>query len=392
MKKMLKRSLVALCMLVVLCIVQVRAQDEETARVGEPPSISRSQFDAAGRMVGLTPEQKSAALDLYKGYRDQWTKAAQKMEDFGKGMEGGGAAPSPEQIKQMSAAFKNFMEYSRKIDRQLLDNYKLLLTPAQLEKWPKVERRIGSSLAGGMFGRSAFAPVNLAELAEQTLAPGEPSKELSEVADQYEEDFAKAMHELEEWNQKLQDDMLGLGEKAASMSQEELMKLGMNMMLEGQKKTLAAKRVNAAAVDKFVAAMPEEKRSRFQLDYYRSARGMWGGVNDQSLDKAFDAALALPDLSADEKTALAGVRSSYEAELIGILKAASEAQDKSMADATPEKLMSGEVGGMADVFSKQQELTSSTVRKARAALTKEHLAKVPAPLKQAEVADPAFEE
>ena len=394
-----RKAMLALALLVVVCVLPTRAEDgDEAAETGMSSAMTRTQVDAIGRLVGLTDEQRPPVMDLFQGYRSQFDQASKKLQEFEQSLQGGGREmPAKEDMKKAMEAYKNFMAFTKKLDKQFLENYKALLTPEQAEKWPRVERRLRIGGSSGMFGPMSGGGANLAALAEQTIAPAKIPAEAQPLFEQYEIEMDQAVTAAIEWREKFEAEMEGMGEKLADMSQEEQMKFGMKMQAEAQKASEASNKLNASWLGRLAGTLPEAARVRFQLDYYREGTLRWYVRDDGSMYKALDAAAALPGLSDEQKASLAAARASFDSDLLVLYKASAEAQDQAMkkaleGDGANAMQIMGDQESMQKLFTRRPEIFSATVAKVRAIFTPEQLTKLPEPLKPVEVTEPKFEE
>lgn len=148
----------------------------------------------------LDSHQRSAAMDLYEGFKSQWIEADEKMMAYAnparQQLAGG---PDPELEKDLEDAWRRHSAFKQRIRTQLDEDLKSILSEEQLGRWVMRERsaaryRMLRNVAG-----EPLARVDLARLAERATRKAGASTELLDLADRYAIDMGGLADEYNRW-------------------------------------------------------------------------------------------------------------------------------------------------------------------------------------------------
>jgi hypothetical protein len=148
----------------------------------------------------LDPHQRSAAIDLYDGFKSQWIEADEKMHAYWTAArEQLAGGPDPALERDLDDAWRRHSEFRQRIRAQLDEDIRAILSEEQLGRWVMRERsaaryRMLRNVAG-----EPLARVDLARLAERATRKTGSSAELLDLADRYALDMGALVDEYNRW-------------------------------------------------------------------------------------------------------------------------------------------------------------------------------------------------
>ncbi|HYE61190.1 MAG TPA: hypothetical protein VD997_04270 [Phycisphaerales bacterium] len=284
--------------------------------------VSKRSVERYAELLSFSPEQKESALTIHEGYQASM-KEVQKArssatEDLNRSAQDSGDFSVF--AEKMPAITKEYREKEQKLERTLMEDLKSLCSGAgQEDKWPKVERmrRREVELRRGSVAGEALDLIEIVhnmKLEPSVLAP------ISGALDEYEIEVDAAVKER-------QSQRSGAPEfKPGEPPDIEALRAQMDKMREAGQKI---KGVNDRFAKRIEAALPEEKQAAFRQAVRQAS---FPQVYRRSpIVRDLDKALALKDLSNEQREKLTALKKSYERDTRPVndaWAAAIEASDK----------------------------------------------------------------
>lgn len=189
--------LLALLAVAATCVAEpARAQMGAIRAMGgmATPSVNARQLKQYGEILGLSAEQKKAAEELLASYEAEFLASVTRLTTLQKSMQDEFAQTGDLSVIQdvMGDAMKKFRKKIDKVDKGLIDDLKSILTDAQREKWPLVERvhrRKTTINWGSLSGES----VDLIEITEGLRLDAAQMANLKDVLEQYSTDLDRQL-------------------------------------------------------------------------------------------------------------------------------------------------------------------------------------------------------
>lgn len=311
-------------------------------------NVSRQSLETYGRILKLDEAQKEAAKILAEGYRGTVAEMEKDLEGRMRKLqeeaqdEGWGIFQ-----KEMPAIMKEFGERQQAAEARFIDDIKVLLTPEQMDLFPKVERhrrremflRMGTVSGAGvdvwgiqdrLMNRSGSAVEMVTE---------ENRAQVAEVMERYDTDMDRLLTEME---RMYKEDMRKYSEGTENMFDMGKMEARLKPYNE---LGVRIRDVNRDTARKIEALLTEEGREQFREQFNMRAypRVYRKGVSQ----KLYDAAMKLPDLTTEQREEIKQSKAQYEREAEPINQAWAKAIDdaESKGGGTFGLMMSGFGGG-----------------------------------------------
>jgi len=363
--------------------------------------LRQADIDSMARVVGMTPEQRAAATDLYMAYETAMQSAGRKLAEFQQSLTEQGGGDDPEVWKKSQPVYEKYNEHVRKLRESLIEDLKLTLTADQVGQWPKVERRLKRKESMSQLMASG-ARSDLVALVERAMAGQPMPEDLAQTLDDYERDMDRALSSAGSWREEQEAMWRDRAQEFMSMSMEERMEMTRKFMEEGMKRSRGVRDVNMRYLKRIAEQLPEDKRIGFEDEFYR--RSFWALAHEgyspgggQSSARAFEAIAKADWVSEVKRGKVREVRRQYDAERRAMrdkqVAAIIEAEDKPRTDANPYGVIGMDPQEMAQTWERRRELERKTLDRLREIFTDEELQKLPPPLKRAtEIKDVDFDD
>lgn len=297
--------------------VQGADQDEDDEQLKQMMvlSIDRGSAGSYADLMGLDDLQRELAMEMYRDYYEQYRNVAVTTRDvMERAQEAAGGDPDEmmERMRDSMRVVLAFLDRSVELGEQYVaDLGALALDDAQTEGHRRVvrarQRELAVSLVGVDAGPGAVDLVRIARGLEPPLRPGEDAGPAGEALLAYERELDRvcapfARRTIDRYRQQIRTFMEG---EADGELENEMQDAIVEM----------AATLNAAA-DRHAGmvrrALPEERQGEWDLAVNRAR---WpvvyapGGVH-----RTHDAAMALDDLSADQRENIADAMAHYTRE------------------------------------------------------------------------------
>jgi hypothetical protein len=236
-------------------------------------------------------------------FRDQMQKMT---EDMQKEREASGAAAETRQIaSEMAQAAERWRRQRAEMDAHLLEGVRATLRPPQAGTWDAFDRflRREKTLSRG---RLSGESVNLFAVVDESGIPKESVAKLGTLLDEYEVRLDEALKRRNEY--LAQNEAKAL--KAITEGDAKAMEQLADRMIDLRN---GVRRVNEESRAAIVAALPADEGKKVEKAALEAAYGRV--YRATRADRAFKAALDLPDLSPDARKAITELQAAYALEI-----------------------------------------------------------------------------
>ncbi|MCC6426760.1 MAG: hypothetical protein IT435_08050 [Phycisphaerales bacterium] len=277
---------------------------------GNEGAISKRSVQLYSKILGFDKDQTDTLLTLHDGYLSEHKRISEEMQGYQKKIMDEAqesqdwAVFQGKEFREKVRGFAKEMEDSQK---SFMEDAKGLCTPAQLEKWPALERHRKRE----MFLRFQFVAgvgVDVVDCTRRVgLAPeeGKASPEVKEAIESYELTLDRKLVDVERMARDAE-------EKAMSMMAGGDFQKIQEMMKKFSDEAIQIRNINRDGARRVSAVLPEDVKGKFDKEVQR--RSFPRVYRKSYVTRALDAADKFKDLDADQKSALAEVRAGYERE------------------------------------------------------------------------------
>jgi hypothetical protein len=297
------------------------------------PPISRRSLERYGQVLGLTDEQAEFARTIHEAYAAGMEQANRTrraaFEDARRAAEDTGDHGA--MMERMPEIEKAFRTTSDALEKTFFDDLRAILSEAQEERWAGVERMRRREL--GMRGATLSGEgVDLVDLVASLKLGADVAQSLAPTLAEYEAEMDRHMQARV---RMMAEDTLGMADlRDDPMKAMERFQASMKASRELGVKVRDA---NAQYARRVGAMLPEEARGAFEEELRKRSFPMVYRPSRAARD--LEAALALEDLTTDQRERVQGVLERYRRE-------AAVANDR-WANAIRETEAAGEDGAIA---------------------------------------------
>lgn len=275
-------------------------------------SVSRQSLETYARILGMDEAQKEAAKILADGYRATLADLETdlkgrivKLEEQAQN-EGFGVLQ-----KQMPKMIGEFGERQKAAESQFIKDIKALLTDAQLEKFPKLERHRRRETYMRM-GTVSGAGVDVWLIQERLLqregiVVEENRGQVTEVMDRYDMDMDRLLQEMERLYKE------DAGKDAEGGAEMFDFTRTMGRIKPYSDLGFRIRDLNREAARKLEALLTEEGQKQFRVQF--KVRAYPRVYRKSVVQKLYDAAMKLPDLTEEQKEAVLASKTRFERDL-----------------------------------------------------------------------------
>ncbi|MBS0195645.1 MAG: hypothetical protein JSR77_02700 [Planctomycetes bacterium] len=265
--------------------------------------VSKRAVEKYAEILGLSAEQKEAALTMQSGYAAAYAEKQKAMRDSMDEVRRA-ADDSGDQtvfMERMPKIEKDFREGVTKLEKDFFNDLKSLVSgAAQEEKWVKVERARRREV-GLRQGTVSGESVDLISVVEGLKLSPEAAKNITPILDAYEAEL----------DRQLQARDAGKADGPAwepgkPIDIEQIQK----QMKESREAGLKVREVNQNNAHKIEALLPEETRAAFNSAVRKASFPRV--FREPRVLKELDAALKLSDLDAQQRESLNEIKASYQ--------------------------------------------------------------------------------
>lgn len=338
--------------------------------------VSKADLKKFGAVLKLDEDQTMVAEELLAAmHAEHDTLAKKTRKESERIMNEFRDSQDPSVFsEEMPKVMQTYQEGAAAMQKRYFEDLQAMLTPAQTEKWPKVERlhrRLRSLPAGMLSGET----VDLVSIVEGLELPAPLPDDLGAIIERYEADLDRELTERDRLREERMTAMRGGGGGAFNFDLEKLRA----DMAEMRKAGLKVCEVNKRYARLIEGTLPADKQPAFAE---RVKKDSFPRVyRDTHTAKCLAAAAKFDDLAGDQASAVAELRESYERNVGSINERWAEAIEASEADGGGDPLAmfmgGGEDGAVADARKAKRELDRTTREKLMAILTDEQKERLP---------------
>lgn len=273
------------------------------------PSVSSDDMDKYGQMLKLSKAQQTAVKALHESFVQDYTAAAEKVRDEMDAIRED-AREDPSRFQEMGEVMQKFRAKRADMEKAFFADVKTTLTPEQAGQWPAIERlrRRETSMGRGMMSGER---VDLIKIVDGLRLTPEQHTAVEPVLEQYSIDLDRELIARNEFQDKMQGGLRDLfGQDADPAKAEKLITDGRAVAnkLREVNKRYARQVENTLPDDASKAKFQQEVRRESFPQIYRGSRTM----------RQIDDALAIKDLTAEQKTAIEGIKTTLERDVAGV--------------------------------------------------------------------------
>jgi len=347
---------------------------------GMEASYTSRDLDRASEILGFDTAQKDAVKVFFDAYQSSFQDEAAKFrEKMDKAREAFQEDRDPAVWEGVRKSGEELRAKREKLDAELTDNLKSICTDSQKPLWPKYERvhrrETGLERGGFLSGER----VNLFNLVEKIDMPSENKAQVTTLLDQYDVELdrellnrEKVQKELTEEGQKLFSNIRGF-QDIQNLDSKKIN----DLINKGREASVRVRDVNRRFSKQIAGALPADKKAGFDEELqklsfpqvYRQARAQ----------RSLDAAIGFGDITAEQKTAIESLRSSYSRDLAALNLQQAELQEKQEMEMSFEKMMDfmNQDDPSAQIRTKKRELNDKTSESLKSILTEEQVKRLP---------------
>lgn len=268
------------------------------------PNVSARQLKLYAKILELSPAQVQAAESLLSVYETEYLAAIKRFQEIQKEANQEFMQSGDMQLVQQAVqdAMKKFSKRTTTLETSLMNDIKSLLEPAQLERWPRLERvhrRMTTINWGSLSGES----VDLVDLVEGLRLSSEQGAPLTPLLTQYETDLDR---ELKARNALIEEQMSDWFEKGFANFDLEKMKKQAADTREAGRRILELNKKYASQVQSLV---PQDLQGEFAEKVRLSSYPAVYRISYAS--RVLDAAANMNDLDAAQREAISTIKASY---------------------------------------------------------------------------------
>lgn len=320
------------------------------------PSISSRNLDKYADMLEMTQEQRDAAKALFEGYDGQNRRAREDMQSrMEKVREKFQESRDPAVWQDMREEFTKFRTSRQKAEESFTSDLKAILTPAQIEKWPAVERatRRDTTLRRGLMSGER---VDLFEIVNGLKLEGEAKNEVQTALTDYDTELDRALLTR---NAVYDEGMEKMGEARQNGNMEAIEE----MMKKGREASTRVRDVNKRFARTIADLLPEEQKAAFELEVKKASYP--DVYRPTQAQRALESAKGFSGLTDEQKEQIEALTQSYSRSLSQandrLAAAITENEEKVTAADMMARFRGGQEGPVADLRQQRREHSEKAV-------------------------------
>ncbi len=344
--------------------------------------ISKSGVETYASLVGLSDDQKAMVKELHAGYEAAYQEAAKQMRDAIQEAQRKFEETQDHSVwmETIPKARRAQAERTAQLEETFFADFRSLLSEEQGAAWPRVERQRRRETVltqGGLSGES----VNLLQIVEALKLNDSARAALAEPLGSYESDLDRVLTAKQ---QTLKE--MGSFEGGGPIDVEAMQE----RMAKAREAGMKIREVNERHARVIESLLPEDQRPGFEAAVQRATFPRV--YRPSRVSGLFDEAGKFGDLTEEQRSTLASLRSAYERELAAVNAkwASAIADSEKSGDSNSMVLPGGGVmslsfGGedqdspLAQARKARQELDAKMRERLEASLTPQQREKLPKP-------------
>ncbi len=342
------------------------------------PSVTSDDIKTWKSRLKLTDDQSTTVEALFEAYQVQFAadaKAAREKVDALR--EEAREAQDPSMFEDIMKERQAFQKKRDEMEKSLFGDVKAVLNEQQLAEWPRIERdrRREQTLGNGLI---AGERIDVAQLVSELNLTPEQLAPISPILDQYKDELDRELITRNQYYEQAQGRMRDF--MRAAMTEDggdntELEKL----IKDGREAGMRVRDVNRKFVRQIEPMLPDAQRTKFDDEVKRQSYPMV--YRPTYAGRVLDAADKFEDLTADQRSALSGIRETYSRDLSALQVKMEKAVEDQQASFSLQSMRRGPFGmmdgAMGDLDRQRRELDDATADKIKALLTPEQASKLP---------------
>lgn len=339
--------------------------------------VSERQFKTYADLLKLTDDQRDAADALREGFNKELEL---QDRDIQKKREDAMAKFRDSQDPAVWEDIRTQMEKSRdnrkKAETTFFDDVKTLLTPDQLNAWPKVERahRRQSTMNNG---RLSGERVDLVTAVDDLKLSDADRAKIAALLEEYQDELDR---ELTRRNKK-QEELQG---RMREVFQNRDPEAGQKMLEEGRAASVKVRDINRKFARQMEEALSEPKKT--ELANWFKQQSFPRVYREPQAAKEIKAALELKDLDPAQKESLSALRDSFSRDLDNANEKLAAATERQEMEFNVQRMMNRFGGGgddqddpTADLRRQRRDLEKAASDSLRKILKPEQADRLPKP-------------
>jgi len=337
------------------------------------PSFNAREFTRISKVLKLDTDQEEAAKLLYDSFEEQLRAKAEptrsKMErardDFRENRD-------PSIWQDVRKDMEKFRPQRDEMEKSFLGDLKAMLRENQAQTWPHFERSMRREQYLGR-GMMSGERLDLFKISEKADLADDTKGSITPILDLYEQDLDRELTARATFQK---ENMSKFGELMFSGDTKALQ----DLFEKGKDLSVRVRDVNRRYARQIQDLVPEDKKAIIADAVKKES---YPRVFQQTrATRMLDAAVALKDLSDEQRTSLTALNESYTRDLGAIHSDMITATDKLETTITADSMMSmfrngGEDGPTGDLNRKRAQLNRKTEDATRKILTPEQATKLP---------------
>lgn len=277
--------------------------------------VGRRSLDDYARLLNMTPEQVEAMRALHEGYRAEFQTVQEEIRTAMGEAQRRAAEEGDFTVfsgRQFTARMRQLNERAAQSERVFYEDLRALLTPAQQERWHRVERhRRRETLM--RFGLVSGQTVDLVRMLAAMRIDPAAVPGLEDQVERYEADLDRALQEMVRFQAEQQQVNPEDFDVTDFSRMGEMMQKAQEMMKQLAERARAIRDVNRRHFRAMQALLPDSERGRFEAEFNR--RCFPRVYRESYPSRIIAAAEAFSDLTPEQRQALREVKETYGREL-----------------------------------------------------------------------------
>jgi hypothetical protein len=272
------------------------------------PSNNARLLKEYAAILSLSPDQKRAADELLFAYQSEFRDNVSRLEEIYQSVNEEIQETADYELYQtvLPGIMIKFMKRADALNKTFMDDLRMLLEPAQLERFPAVERlhRRAGSVKLGLEGLQRFDHV---ETVGHLGLDAATASNVAATLEQYSSDLDREIVARDKLFREVLEEMAKILEDGKQLYEDpEFMTKWFKEMSESGERIQA---VNTRYIAQVRGAIPEAAQQAFDVEVKLTKYPAI--YRDTHASRVFAAAEKLPDLDATQREALKTLKESY---------------------------------------------------------------------------------
>lgn len=342
--------------------------------------VTNREIDLFTQVAGLTTDQKEAAKTILEGYQVNFRSRSNRVQrDMDRVREKFQETRDPSVWLELRTTMQDFRAERAAMEEQFFSDFKSLLTPQQVERWPAIERahRRSRTLGRGMISGER---ADLIQIMESSAFPVDVQATVLPVLGDYEEALDRALIARNKAYDEVADAFQqgGMGDGFARVQE---------LFAKGREASVRVRELNRRYARQIMDMLPEPSKEAFDLAFKRASYP--DVYRPTSAGRQINAAEQFTDLDDTQKESLSAVKATYARSLAAINEKMAAAITKREEEFDPRQMMQqrmgrgGRGGGQgdndqtADLRREKRALDETTAANLRKILREDQVGRLP---------------